>query len=85
MHLLNVETSIVPQIEDTIGEPTMSSEHEVGLITSYRLISILMIQQTVTHPSLQKHKPTDTIQDEVKELDNEEAPKISSEALHHIV
>ena len=80
--MLNVETSKVPQIEDTIREPTMSSEHvhEVGLITSYRLISILMILQTETHSSLQKHKLTDIIQDEVKELSNEKAPKISSES-----
>ena len=86
MHLLNVETSIVPQIEDTIREPTISSEriiHEVSLITSHQLISMLLIQQMETHPSPRKgkHKLTDITQHEVKKLeDDEKAPKIPSES-----
>ena len=53
-YLLNVGISIVPQIGDTVREPMISSEfitHEVGLITSHLLISILFFDIGDGNPS----------------------------------
>ena len=55
MYLLNVGISIVPQIEDTIREPMISSEvvtHKVGLITLHLLINMLFIDIANGDPAL---------------------------------
>ena len=53
--MLNVGISILPQIEDTIREPMISSEvssHEVSSITLHLLISMLFIDIANGDPAL---------------------------------